>query len=140
MIGLQSDLGIPAGKRDPPSVHLRLGATPRDSRLEKDVQRELQANDEDPTLPGSTGEDDDKAASGVPLQGQGLPYPGGFRVADVKREVEKIREARKRIRLGPEAFKTESALDGDGEKEKQALLQSNKPSVCLFTVHDAAQT
>jgi hypothetical protein len=65
----------------------------------------------------------------VPTPDQLPPYPSSFRMVDVKREVEKIKEARKRIRLGPEAF-TEG-------HQARAGGSASKPSVCLFTVHDA---
>lgn len=38
------------------------------------------------------------------------PYPSTFRTLDVQREVELVREARKRIRLGAEAYAPEPAL------------------------------
>ncbi|GAA5837820.1 hypothetical protein JCM11251_004669, partial [Rhodosporidiobolus azoricus] len=83
------------------------------------------------------------------------PYPSTFRTLDVLREVELVREARKRIRLGAEAFKPDGQLitaataaagqgaggvgvgPGEaGEKGKGV----GKPSVCLFTVHDAGES
>lgn len=142
LIGLQSDLGL-SSRNEPPSEPLKLGQPPRDQRLEKDMQRELRDHGEDPTLPpppgavgSSAGQNGNDEALEVPSQS--LPYPGGFRVIDVKREVERVREARKRIRLGPEAFQADGSLDTK-EAQKQ-LLHAAKPSVCLFTVHDAAQT
>lgn len=131
LIGLQSDLGL-SSRNEPPSEPLKLGQPPRDQRLEKDIQRELKDNGEDPTLPPTSTDES------LEVPSQGLPYPGGFRVIDVKREVERVREARKRIRLGPAAFQADGNLDTK-EAQKQ-LLHTAKPSVCLFTVHDAAQT
>ncbi|PLW39513.1 hypothetical protein PCASD_07699 [Puccinia coronata f. sp. avenae] len=58
-----------------------------------------------------------------------LPYSNNFKTLDLRREVESIREARKRIRLGPEAF-----------RDKQVEKEVWKPSVCAFTIHDAGQT
>jgi transcription initiation factor TFIID subunit 5 len=71
------------------------------------------------------------------------PYPSTLRTIDVMREVEKVREARKRIRLGAEAYApgaVESQLiraDGRKVNGQDAASQAAKPSVCLFTVHDA---
>lgn len=143
LVGLQSDLGLPTSTSEPPSEPLKLGQASREPRFEKDMQRVLRNSGEDPTLPPGPGESaaedpDDENALEAPAQGQGLPYPGGFRVADVQREVEKVREARKRIRLGPEAFLNDGSVDPK-EAQKQ-LLPTAKPSVCLFTVHDSAQT
>lgn len=66
----------------------------------------------------------------APTTSELLPYPTNFKTLDLKREVELIREAKKRIRLGPEAF------DDNKQVEKEVW----KPSVCAFTVHDAGQT
>ncbi|KAH9814470.1 WD40-repeat-containing domain protein [Melampsora americana] len=65
-----------------------------------------------------------------------LPYPNHFRTLDLKREVELVREARKRIRLGPEAFTSEGQLNQPKKTETEVW----KPSVCAFTIHDAGQT
>ncbi|KPV77868.1 uncharacterized protein RHOBADRAFT_34081 [Rhodotorula graminis WP1] len=56
------------------------------------------------------------------------PYPSSFRTLDVAREVERVREARKRIRLGPAAVR-------DDLRKGVA-----KPSVCLFTLHDSGDS
>lgn len=61
------------------------------------------------------------------------PYPSTLRTIDVAREVEKVREARKRIKLGAEAFQ----LGGAQGLGKEKVAEAAKPSVCLFTVHDA---
>lgn len=61
------------------------------------------------------------------------PYPVTLRTIDVVREVEKVREARKRIKLGAEAFQ----LGGGQGLGKEKVGEAAKPSVCLFTVHDA---
>lgn len=65
----------------------------------------------------------------VPAPSDLLPYPNNFKTLDLRREVESIREAKKRIRLGPEAF-----------KDKQIEKEVWRPSVCAFTIHDAGQT
>lgn len=71
------------------------------------------------------------------------PYPTTLRTIDVMREVEKVREARKRIRLGAEAYApgaVESQIiraDGRPVHGQGTGTQAAKPSVCLFTVHDS---
>ncbi|KAI8447009.1 WD40-repeat-containing domain protein [Phakopsora pachyrhizi] len=65
----------------------------------------------------------------IPLATDLLPYPSNFKTLDLNREVELMREARKRISLGPEAF-----------LEKKTLKNVWKPSVCAFTIHDSGKT
>lgn len=67
-----------------------------------------------------------------PRTNETLPYPSTLRTLDVAREVEKVREGRKRIRLGAEAF---NLAPGAEPKVGGAA----KPSVCLFTLHDAGE-
>lgn len=55
------------------------------------------------------------------------PLPANFKTMDVWREVEKVKDARKAIRLGP----VETLPAGQGESSKMAL-----PSVLAFTMFD----
>lgn len=82
----------------------------------------------------------------TPFPTEGPPYPSMYRTVDVAREVEKVREARKRIGLGAGAFQEDGGPGGrltvgavmgadDGKGEGAA-----KPSVCLFTIHDAGDS
>jgi transcription initiation factor TFIID subunit 5 len=141
--GLESDFG---GRGfDGSRTVLKLGLPPTDPKLHKESQRHIRA-EEGQTVDGMAVDipddlmsappptsDVDMAAVGphgvAPTPDQLPPYPSSFRMVDVRREVEKIREARKRIRLGPEAF-AES-------RQAKAARAASKPSVCLFTVHDA---
>lgn len=69
------------------------------------------------------------------------PYPSTLRTIDVMREVEKVREARKRIKLGAEAYaETGSMLEKGKEKRGERGEGAAKPSVCLFTIHDAGES
>lgn len=73
-----------------------------------------------------------------PFPGELLPYPSTLRTIDVAREVEKVREARKRIKLGAEGFKnSDGRVVVAGDKNEALRSEVGKPSVCLFTVHDA---
>jgi len=158
-IGLESDFGLPsstpqskdsrvnaqiAAASSHYNQHLRLGQPPRDPKLEKEINRFLQEADDEPMPPqppaaGEEGADPNELVA--PSFGEGPPYPPSFRVVDVKREVEKVREARKRIRLGPEAYtsSTEGTLtSSDLQAAKQG--RSAKPSVCMFTMHDTGDT
>ena len=83
------------------------------------------------------------------------PYPNSLRTIDVQREVELVREARKRIRLGAEAYYPEMNQNGGGpvgvgllggaggegkEGKEDKGKKVGKPSVCLFTIHDAGDS
>ncbi|GAA6018558.1 hypothetical protein JCM10207_007217 [Rhodosporidiobolus poonsookiae] len=89
----------------------------------------------------------------APFPAELPPYPSTFRTLDVQREVALVREARKRIRLGGEAYVQEGALvksaptagaaGGKGKEEEEREREKRgvgKPSVCLFTVHDAGES
>ena len=72
----------------------------------------------------------------MPVDGDLIPLPHNFRTFDVKREVNKILDSRKRIRLGPQPLSASELLpspawEGD-EVEGRVVL----PSVCAYTFHD----
>ncbi|GAA5906804.1 hypothetical protein JCM8208_000044 [Rhodotorula glutinis] len=111
------------------------------------------------TDPSSTSLGDAQLIS--PFKDDLPPYPSSFRTLDVAREVERVREARKRIRLGPAAYAPEGALipttrgdgagalgagllgdKGDGKARLRDDLRKGvaKPSVCLFTLHDSGDS
>jgi len=60
-----------------------------------------------------------------------LPYPQPFKTVDVRREVEKVRDARKRIRLDPSTLSA-----ADGNTQGAAARQLSLPSICAYTLHD----
>lgn len=153
-IGLESEFGLPSSTSSPKNdrvnqqiasasahltQHLKLGQPPRDPKLEKEINRFLEQNNEAPVAPQEEPTEQTELVS--PEAGEGPPYPPSFRVVDVKREVEKVREARKRIRLGPEAYSSASEGPLIGQ-DLQAAKQGRaaKPSVCLFTMHDTGDT
>jgi len=63
------------------------------------------------------------------------PYPPAFKTMDVKREVEKVRDARKRIRLEPSALSSVDPNSSQGAAARQRAL----PSICAYTLHDASE-
>ncbi|KAI5474370.1 transcription initiation factor TFIID subunit 5 [Pseudohyphozyma bogoriensis] len=66
------------------------------------------------------------------------PYPNSLRTIDVAREVERVREARKRIKLGAEAYQPAKVVTmGAQTQDKSAAA---KPSACLFTIHDSGDS
>ena len=58
------------------------------------------------------------------------PYPPSFKTEDVKREVEKVRDARKRIRLDP----VPASNGFPGTAKSRAL-----PSICAYTLQDVGE-
>ncbi|SCV69766.1 BQ2448_1160 [Microbotryum intermedium] len=83
----------------------------------------------------------------APAPSDMLPMPQTLRTIDVMREVEKVREARKRIKLSAEAYvavpATTTTTNGSGDKVGVPLGQvteAAKPSVCIFTIHDAGDS
>lgn len=132
--GLASDFSA-AVRTEHGLEDVRLGQVPTFGKLAEEVARTIKAEDPDgPPVPtdGSPLIEVSTPAEGQPpldppFPGERVPYPTGFRTIDVAREVEKVREARKRIKLGGEAY----VKDGGA---------AAKPSVCLFTVHDAGDS
>lgn len=63
------------------------------------------------------------------------PHPPMFKTIDVKREVEKVRDTRKRIRLDP------SVLNGANINTTQAAAARARalPSICAYTFHDVGE-
>lgn len=120
---------------------MKLGPALVDPKLLKEVRRETLADEAAKGITGST----EASTSTLPVVAvdvpstlpqlispqpyETLPYPSTLRTLDVAREVEKVREGRKRIKLGAEAF---NLTDGAEMKVGGAA----KPSVCLFTLHD----
>lgn len=133
--GLASDFAAAARTADHGLEDVRLGQVPVFGKLAEEVARAIKAEDPDgppvptdgsPLIEVSTPAEG-QAALDPPFPGERVPYPSGFRTIDVAREVERVREARKRIRLGGEAYGREGGA-------------AAKPSVCLFTVHDAGDS
>lgn len=71
----------------------------------------------------------------APTEADMLPHPPSFKTIDVEREVNAVRDARKRIRLEP------SALNGVDPNSPQgsALRARALPSICAYTLHDVAE-
>ncbi|RPD55838.1 TFIID and SAGA subunit [Lentinus tigrinus ALCF2SS1-6] len=63
------------------------------------------------------------------------PHPPSFKTVDVKREVEKVRDARKRIRLDPSALTSASLNTPQGAAARARAL----PSICAYTFHDVGE-
>ncbi|KAL7009538.1 Transcription initiation factor TFIID subunit 5 [Cystobasidiomycetes sp. EMM_F5] len=130
-----------------PVPPLKLGPMPADPKLDREVQRILsseaarpQANGTLHLIDSSDNESKPSTSTLSPIAQSDLPpYPPSFRTVDVRREVEKVREARKRIRLGPLVDdNSPRALVSSTTDQSQARF--SLPSVCMFTVHDSGDT
>jgi transcription initiation factor TFIID subunit 5 len=64
-----------------------------------------------------------------------LPHPPVFKTMDVRREIERIRDARKRIRLEP------AVLNGVDINSQQATMVKSRalPSICAYTLHEVGE-
>jgi len=73
----------------------------------------------------------------APTTAELLPYPPTFKTLDVRREVERVRDERKRIRLEP------SNLTAVGVNSPAAATYSIRtsalPSVCIYSLHDVPE-
>jgi len=71
----------------------------------------------------------------APSEADLLPRPVTFKTTDVEREVNNVRDARKRIRLEP------SVLGNIDISSPQAgtLRSRALPSICAYTLHDVAE-
>jgi transcription initiation factor TFIID subunit 5 len=120
------------------STTLKLGPLPTTEKLKDEVQRTLVR--EGLAEPSAEPDADDamkvdEPAAEVKVEGDDAsptaqetvpPLPANFKTMDVAREVEKVKDARKAIRLGPI-----DTLPVQGESSKMAL-----PSVLAFTMFD----
>ncbi|BFZ60808.1 Transcription initiation factor TFIID subunit 5 [Saitoella coloradoensis] len=110
--GEEGIIGLGGGAIDDFNAQaIKLGPFPMDPELVKDVESELRMTEAD-LLPEfmrvkQEGGEDSPMRENMPLP----PHKG----ADVRAEVENLREIRKRVRLGPQAA---------------------KPSVCMYTFHN----
>ena len=111
---------------------LKLGPAPLEENLRAETERALQAE-------AQTGPDQDLSPQDLqhtrpssvpglvsPTSADLLPHPPTFRMMDVKREVEQVRDARKLIRLH---------VDKDASGSPSSLARA-LPSICAYTLHD----
>ena len=168
--GQNSTGNISSSSISVPQTPLKLGSMPADPKLQKEVHRVLQAEGISSSIPtgsasalllnGTSGDSNMKDADVTvdplhsifvsstqdtlplpPLLSTDLPpYPPSFRTIDVRREVEKVREARKRIKLGPlENYQVTKQMTATSLTSVNQARYS-LPSVCMFTVHDTGDT
>jgi transcription initiation factor TFIID subunit 5 len=115
---------------------LKLGPTPLSEDFQTAIKEQAMIDRElstsydynfniQPTVPGTI----------APTTTELLPHPPTFKTLDVRREVERVRDERKRIRLEP------STLTAVGVNSPAAATYraSALPSVCLYTLHDVPE-
>ena len=71
----------------------------------------------------------------LPTESDLLPRPPTFKTIDVEREVNIVRDARKRIRLEPSVLANMDPLS----PQASALRVRALPSICAYTLHDVAE-
>lgn len=118
---------------------LKLGPPPISEELRSEAEHVLRAQslvEQDPAahfdslnirpaVPGVT----------APSESDLPPLPPSFKAIDVKREVEKVRDARKRIKLEPSALASVDINSPQGGAARARAL----PSICAYTLHDTAE-
>lgn len=65
-----------------------------------------------------------------------LPRPPLFKTVDIQREVDRIRDARKRIKLDPSVLSGDVDIHGFDKQSSTARAKA-LPSICAYTLHDA---
>jgi transcription initiation factor TFIID subunit 5 len=78
----------------------------------------------------------------VPHEADLPPQPPNFKAMDIKREVERVRDIRRRIKLDPSTFsameKKEFSMNGFDQRQVVAR-QKALPSICCYTFKDAPE-
>lgn len=125
---------------------LKLGLAPLPDSLAEETKRAIKEDqDFDSAMDGTDGAMSAKARRALaaneptlvpPESSDLLPRPVLFKSIDVRREVEKVRDARKRIRLEPAPL---TASDAELGLDRAALFAKvgAMPSICAYTFHDA---
>ena len=114
---------------------LKLGPPPVDENLTNEAERALKERAMNGTI---TAEDLQLLRPTLPKdlvapQAADMPpLPSTFKTADIKREVERVRDARKRMRLDPSVLNPEKDGNTQGSNIKARAL----PSICTYTLYD----
>ena len=116
---------------------LKLGPAPISDELRTETERALREQamvDRDPGAQYDVHYTRPAPPAGVsaPAKEDLLPHPPNFRTVDVRREVERVKDARKRIRLEPATLN--SAHLNTPQGRSRAL-----PSICAYTMHDVGE-
>jgi transcription initiation factor TFIID subunit 5 len=125
---------------------LKLGPAPVDDALRQEAERRLreqQMNGFDPEVSGGSQYDLPFPFGVVPVgimtpsANELLPRPPQFRTVDIQREMDRVRDARKRIKLDPSSLSGDIDIHGF-DRQSTAARAKALPSICAYTLHDAA--
>jgi transcription initiation factor TFIID subunit 5 len=135
--------------------NIRLGNPPMDPKLKDEIVKITGVRDPEgtsnslpiepakPPDPATGGKDAGKDATTVPNVPPAvvavLPYPQGYTPRDLSREVDKIRSAKKRIKLDPSAFST-NLSSSQKNPSSMTFNFASKPSICFWTIHDVGES
>jgi len=119
---------------------LKLGPAPMSEELKAEVDRTLREKamlDRDINAQFDTPMTKSLMAQGLvaPTEADLPPRPPSFKSIDIEREVNDIRDARKRIRLEPSVL----ANVDPHSAQANALRARALPSICAYTLHDVAE-
>lgn len=119
---------------------LKLGPAPLPEELQAETERVLREQamvDRDPNSQYDLHYARPAPPPGVvsPTLADLPPHPPTFKTVDVKREVEKVRDARKRIRLEPSVLNNVNPNTPQGAAARSRAL----PSICAYTLHDVGE-
>jgi len=119
---------------------LKLGPAPISEELRAETERVIREQsvlDRDPNAQYDLQFLRPPAIPGVvsPTESEMPPHPPSFKTVDVQREVEKVRDARKRIRLEPSALSSVDLNSAQGGAARARGL----PSICAYTLHDVGE-
>ncbi|KAH7913024.1 TFIID and SAGA subunit [Hygrophoropsis aurantiaca] len=119
---------------------LKLGPAPISEELSAETERVLRERammDRDPGAQYDLHHLRPAPPPGVtaPSESDLLPHPPSFKTIDVQREVEKVRDARKRIRFEPSALNSADLNSAQAVSARARAL----PSVCAYTLHDVGE-
>ncbi|KDR84911.1 hypothetical protein GALMADRAFT_217991 [Galerina marginata CBS 339.88] len=119
---------------------LRLGPAPMSEDLRTEMERVVREKammDRDPSAQYDLSITRPAIPPGIiaPTEADLLPRPPSFRTIDVEREVNIVRDARKRIRLEPSVL-----INVDLNSPQANTLRARAlPSICAYTLHDVAE-
>ncbi|KIK28401.1 hypothetical protein PISMIDRAFT_7425 [Pisolithus microcarpus 441] len=119
---------------------LKLGPAPISEELRAETERVLREQamlERDPNAQYDVHFTRPQPLPGVvsPTEADLLPHPPSFKTIDVQREVEKVRDARKRIRLDPSVLTSADLNSTQGTSARSKAL----PSICAYTLHDVGE-
>jgi transcription initiation factor TFIID subunit 5 len=74
-----------------------------------------------------------------PTASDALPLPPTFKAIDVRREVERVRDTRKRIRLDPSQLSGQARNASSIGPQVAMSRARSLPSICAYTLHDTSE-